>query len=80
MRSIRNDKMDKKYTIKIKINNCIDCLHHDIQPDPDPDDWFNNDDIKVYCEKAKKYITRMCRPHHTRDECNIPDWCPLLED
>lgn len=24
-------------------------------------------------------ITRSCRPHHVRKECDVPKWCPLIK-
>ena len=39
---MRNEKKfcDKK---------CLKCKYHTIVPDPDPDDWFNDDDMAMYC-------------------------------
>lgn len=63
---------------KIKIDNCIDCPHHEIQKDPDPYDSFCSDDIKVVCKNsACKEITCACRPYNVRKECKIPKWCEL---
>lgn len=56
--------------------NCIDCKDHEILPDPDPHDWFCDDDVKVVCKIIKKNITVACRPYNTRKECKIPKWCP----
>lgn len=36
-----------------KNNNCCDCLHHEIIEDPDPDDWFCDDDVAVVCKITK---------------------------
>jgi hypothetical protein len=30
--------------------NCLDCPHHKIILDPDPTDWFNDDDEAVFCD------------------------------
>lgn len=73
--------------------NCIDCPNHEVILDPDPTDWFNDDDVTVVCkllpndEKGKfsgvayqnpfKVITSMCRPYKTREESKTPSWCPL---
>lgn len=62
------------------INNCIDCKLHQILSDPDPDDWFCDDDVKVVCTFNHRLITQACRPHHIREECKIPEWCPKLID
>lgn len=66
-------------TLKKKIENCIDCPFHEEQPDPDPHDWFNRDDVKIVCTKTNKNVTVACRPHQTRRESSIPNWCPLLK-
>ena len=64
-------------TVKLAISNCMDCPHHDVQRDPDPDDSFCSDDVKVVCQKAKRNITVACRPYNMRKECPVPEWCPL---
>jgi hypothetical protein len=76
------------------MKNCLDCPHHEIIPDPDPHDWFCDDDIAIICKlKASrpkesiyaadrasfKRITCACRPYMARKEANTPDWCPLKE-
>lgn len=32
--------------------NCLDCPKHAVLPDPDPDDWFCDDDKAVACTLA----------------------------
>lgn len=61
--------------VYFKIENCMDCPHHRVHPDPD--DWFCDDDEKVICEAANRNITVACRPYHKRRECEVPEWCPL---
>ena len=79
-----------------QIDNCIDCPNHEVINDPDPYDWFCDDDQAVLCkispntpvrgskwisERAEfRTITAACRPYNIRKECNIPDWCPLKSD
>lgn len=72
-------KKEKPVTANLKITNCIDCPFHKVESDPDPDDWFCDDDVKVVCTKAKKDITVACRPYNTRKESSTPKWCPLLK-
>lgn len=48
-----------------------------VLPDPDPYDWFCDDDVKVVCALNRKEITVGCRPHHIREECKAPKWCPI---
>jgi hypothetical protein len=31
------------------VSNCMDCPHHQVVADPDPTDWFCDDDIAVLC-------------------------------
>ena len=62
----------------IKIENCMDCSENRVLPDPDPNDWFCDDDEKVVCRLANKEITCACRPYQKRAECKIPNWCPKL--
>lgn len=33
----------------MKPENCLDCPHHLVISDEDPDDWFNSDDVAVVC-------------------------------
>ena len=37
----------------LKITSCLDCPHHKVIADPDPDDWFNDDDCATVCTKMK---------------------------
>lgn len=37
----------------IKITNCLDCKYHKVIADPDPNDWFNDDDEAIVCTKVK---------------------------
>jgi hypothetical protein len=38
--------------------NCIEtCGNYEILPDPDPEDWFCDDDVKVLCKVADRYVT-----------------------
>jgi Fe-S-cluster containining protein len=56
---------------------CIDCPSHEVLSDPDPYDWFCDDDVNVVCKKNGKNITVACRPYQIRKECEIPEWCPI---
>lgn len=88
----RASKKVKKKTTKEKtvnrslpLTNCMDCPFHLVRRDPDPNDWFCDDDEKVVCTNTKvvnnngdgKVITSACRPYNKRRECEIPNWCPL---
>ena len=63
--------------IKLECNNCLDCPKHHIAPDPDPHDWFCDDDVKVVCDEARRNVTVACRLYNIRKESEIPEWCPL---
>jgi hypothetical protein len=76
-----------------KPENCLDCPFHKVIADPDPLDWFNDDDQAVICTKVNrkpnmnsqyladkqefKTVTVSCRPYKLRVESKTPDWCPL---
>lgn len=47
-----NRTTTKKTSIKT-YTNCISCPHHEVIADPDPTDWFNDDDVAVVCTKTK---------------------------
>lgn len=69
------------------ITNCTQCPNHRVERDPDPDDWFCDDDVKVRCLLSKAgydgnrcqepFVTVACRPYNVVKECGVPDWCPL---
>lgn len=72
---------------KVAPFGCAICAHAKIYADPDPDDWFCDDDVKVICDAVstningepinKNVITCACRPYNIVTECSrIPDWCP----
>lgn len=75
----------------ITITNCTQCPNSRVERDPDPHDWFCDDDVKVRCLASKAtynarsprcrnpFITVGCRPYNTEKECGIPNWCPLLK-
>jgi hypothetical protein len=74
---------------------CLECPNHKVIRDPDPDDWFNDDDMAVICLKERqtpdpksryvsdsqpyRCITKSCRPYNLDKETYIPNWCPLLK-
>lgn len=81
----RRSKVDEKPASSVS-SNCIDCPHHLVAPDPDPKDWFNDDDVAVLCTITPRLetsrfknraITSSCRPYNIRKESNTPNWCPL---
>ena len=69
---------ETKRKVTFEITNCLDCPHHSREADPDPHDSWNRDDEKVVCKKAKRNVTVADRPYQVRKNCEIPEWCPLL--
>lgn len=62
-------------------SSCLDCPSHKVLPDPDPSDWFCDDDVKVECGSALRMVTVACRPYNTRKETSpVPDWCPICSN
>lgn len=67
---------------------CAICANAAVRPDPDPDDWFCDDDKKVICTAVptdvktgelatQNVITCACRPYNiVRETSYIPSWCP----
>ncbi len=39
--------------ISERASNCVDCPRHAVVPDPDPTDWFCEDDVAVLCGLAE---------------------------
>ena len=57
---------------------CTRCPHHEVLPDPDRDDWFCDDDRKVYCRLAHRDCAVAVRPYNLERETSpAPAWCPL---
>lgn len=65
--------------VVLNLTNCTRCPNHRVLPDPDPNDWFCDDDVKVVCTVADRNITSACRPYRIEHESTVPDWCPLKE-
>lgn len=75
----------------VEILTCTQCANHKIVPDPDPHDWFCDDDCAVMCKLSEKkpvmvgsnyqcsepMVTVACRPYNVDKETAIPSWCPL---
>lgn len=65
----------------LEIKGCYQCPNAEILPDRDLNDWFNDDDVKVYCRIARKNSTVACRPYNVKKETTpVPEWCPLLKE
>lgn len=76
----------------IEIEKCVKCPYHKVVADPDPNDWFNDDDEAIVCTKVSqepdqnskyqsdkqshKTIEGSLRPYQTKN-VEVPNWCPL---
>lgn len=72
--NMEKDTYQKSGTSVIFQKEIKQCSPHClIVPDPDPNDWFN--DEKALCKESEnKLIEGMLRPY---EKVLIPDWCPL---
>lgn len=57
---------------------CASCDRCRIIPDPDPFDWFCDDDEAVYCTEVKDYIARGLRPYEVDKVSVKVSRCPLM--
>ena len=78
--------------IKFEVTNCLQCPFHKTIDDPDPYDWFCDDDMAVVCTQMPnikegksawasdhqefRIIASACRPYNLEKESKIPVWCP----
>ncbi len=58
-----------------KCKYCDDCKYLEFLPDPDPSDWFRDDDKKAVCRLAKKEIVGGLEWNELKD-IHVPDFCP----
>jgi hypothetical protein len=60
---------------------CIDCRKCHTFTDPDPHDWFCDDNQAMVCTATKEWtlIEDMLRPYEVKD-VEAPSWCPLLSE
>ena len=59
------------------INFCDSCTHLIFLPDPDPDDWFRDDDKKAVCAEMKALIAGSLEFNELTN-IRKPLWCPML--
>lgn len=76
----------------MQYERCIDCPNHKVVEDPDPTDWFNQDDVALVCTKVMKVTDKKSeylvdrypfksidtglRPYQTKN-VKVPQWCPI---
>lgn len=71
---------------------CIDCKFHKVIADPDPTDWFCDDDVAIVCLKETQNIDKTSKWMSDRQEKRVvsgslrpyeikkvtpPKWCPI---
>jgi hypothetical protein len=61
---------------KLQMKSCVECASHKVELDPDPFDWFCDDDVKVVCTTKNKVVTAGCRPYNIKRDAIVPKWCP----
>ena len=74
----REGEIVHQTAIKDENKYCNSCAYLRFYPDPDPDDWFEDDNQKAYCKKCEKDIEGDLRPN----EClrvNVPAFCPIRD-
>lgn len=54
---------------------CNRCKALKFLPDPDPEDWFRDTDVKAFCSDANKKILGSLMYNETGN-ISRPDWCP----
>jgi len=59
--------MNPEILNEIQKQSCMDCNAHKVISDPDPDDWFCNDDVAVICTLEKNDIKNI-------DSKYVSDW------
>ena len=63
--------------IELEIEFCSQCPFGKIMDDPDPNDWFCDDDCKVVCKKTDKTVAGALRPYEVGKLDTVPNWCPF---
>lgn len=60
-------------------NHCDSCPYLKFLPDPDPFDWFRDDDEKAVCQKMRAMVAGCLE--HSSEMVNLekPIWCPDLK-
>lgn len=68
-----------------ELKGCAICVYMKVLPDPDPFDWFCDDDVKAVCEMSQAQMHESgepniavgCRPYQVLKESSyVPKWCP----
>ena len=78
-----------------RLVRCCSCAKHLVIPDPDPDDWFNDDDCAIVCTIVPN-DKQICNSKYLADRSEFkqvssslrpyeasdvarPKWCPLSD-
>lgn len=62
--------------IYLDVNYCKQCPFCQEKADPDPNDWFEDDDALLFCRKADMTIVSGLRPYEL-DKVEVPTNCPF---
>lgn len=73
----KEGKITYRTDLNKKENVCDSCEFLRLKQDPDPDDWFDDDDMMAFCNKANRTIASALRPGETIN-ISKPLWCPYL--
>lgn len=63
--------------MKKHITYCNQCDNCKVYPDPDFDDWFCHDDVKIVCNVNNMTMASACRPYEI-NSFKVPKNCPLM--
>ena len=63
-----------------KERTCAQCRWCIIFNDSDPFDWFADDDVRIYCDKAKKVMASSLRPYEAAKYKPGRQRCPITAD
>lgn len=75
-KNVKHITVVKQYDVEF----CSKCPYGAVYPDPDPDDWFCDDDERVYCRKLDRDVCSALRPYEVGKIDTVPDCCPLDEN
>ena len=71
------EKVDRKGDMATPRQSCAGCPDCQIRITPDPDDWFCDDDERVYCTKLERNIASALRPYEVGKIDTVPEDCPM---
>lgn len=73
----KDGKMKYATNMELSDEYCDSCTCLQFQPDPDPTDWFRDDDQKAICTALQAQIAGSLEPRELTKICR-PLFCPKL--